>query len=265
LAPKIVTVKRDTADLGLAQREANEIRLRIESGELGPGEPIPTIASMKARGVSVTTARAAHDLLRRWGLVKGGRGAALRVLVRSVLDFHGSASESMLRLDERLSGPGAAVDAWVADCVEQGHIGTQVISVEREPTSAVIAALLELPVGTAVVIRRRRRSVDGEPHNTSDSYYPASLVAGTLIERACDIPEGVIAYMKRELGIEQVRYQDAIEARPADAGEIGRLGILAGWPVIVQTRVGYTTERPVRVTVTVWPADRSRLVYGLPA
>lgn len=213
----------------------------------------------------MTTARAAHDLLRQWGLVSGGRGAALRVLVRSVLEFRASASESMARLDERLSGPGAAVDAWVADCVEQGHTGTQVISVEREPASAVIAALLGVPEGTLVVIRRRRRSVDGEPHNTADSYYLASLVAGTLIEQPADIPEGVIAYMRRELGIEQVRYEDAIESRPADADEIEQLGVLPGWPVIVQTRVGYTVDAPVRVTVTVWPADRSRLVYGLPA
>jgi hypothetical protein len=33
----------------------------------------------------------------------------------------------------------------------------------------------------------------------------------------------------------------------------------------VQTRTGYTKDRPVKVTVTVWPGDRSRLVYELDA
>jgi len=35
--------------------------------------------------------------------------------------------------------------------------------------------------------------------------------------------------------------------------------------VIVQTRTGYTTDRPVKVTVTIWPADRARLIYEMPA
>lgn len=247
-------------DTPLYRELAAALREAITSGELEAGSAMPTEEKLaEQHGVSRNTVRLALGQLQAEGLITTGRGrGGRRVQRREVLEFYGSRSESM---DRRKT---AGVDAWVADNQEQGRSGTQRIAVAIEEAPARIAQLLGLDQGAAVVVRRRVRFSDGVPHNLNDTYYPADIAEGTLIMHPGDVPQGVIAYM-RELGYEQVRYRDEIEARMPDPAEIQRLKIPTGWPVIVQTRTGYTEDRPVKVTVGVWPADRSRLVYELPA
>jgi len=45
--------------------------------------------------------------------------------------------------------------------------------------------------------------------------------------------------------------------------EIRTLDLAQGVPVIVYVRTAWTNQRPVRVTRTVFPADRKRIVYEL--
>ena len=45
--------------------------------------------------------------------------------------------------------------------------------------------------------------------------------------------------------------------------ESAALNIPRGVAVLLQTRVGYTAERPVRATVTTWPGDSHVLLYEL--
>jgi GntR family transcriptional regulator len=244
---------------------AATLRREITSGALPPGALLPTEYELAAQySVSRNTVRLALADLQASGLITTGRGrGGRRVQRREVLEFHGSASESMARADERLK-VGDGVDAWVADNHDQGHTGTQQISVEIVEAPPGIARLLEIPAGERVVARRRLRLVDGKPHNLNDTWYPADIAEGSPIMHPADVPQGTITLM-REMGYVQVRYRDEIEGRAPDPIEAQRLRIPSGWPVIVQTRTGYTTERPVKATVTIWPADRARLIYELPA
>lgn len=244
---------------------ASDLRQEIESGELPPGSPLPTEYELAEKhGVSRNTVRLALAELQSAGLITTGRGrGGRRVQTRNVLEFNGSASESMARADERMR-MGTAVDAWVADNKDQEHTGTQQISVEIVLPPTVVAEHLNLPVGEQAVVRRRLRLSDGKPHNLNDTWYPLDIAEGSPIMHPADVPQGTVALM-RDMGYEQVRYRDEIEARSPDPSEARRLRIPSGWPVIVQTRTGYTATRPVKVTITVWPADRCRLVYELPA
>ena len=62
---------------------ADDIRMRIESGELPPGASIPTLQELCDQwSVSASSARAAVSLLREQGLVSGGRGKPLMVRVQ---------------------------------------------------------------------------------------------------------------------------------------------------------------------------------------
>lgn len=252
-------------ELPLYRDLAAELRRAIVTGEIPPDSRLPTEAELaEENGVSRNTVRLALGELQAAGLITSGRGrGGRRVQRREVLEFHGSVSESMARADERVT-VGTGVDAWVADNTDQGHEGTQTIAVEIAEAPPGIARLLQIPTGALAVVRRRLRLSDGKPHNLNDTWYPADIAEGTPIASPADVKQGIVALM-REMGLVQVRYRDEIEGRAPDPTEAQRLRIPSGWPVIVQTRTGYTDTRPVKVTQTVWPADRTRLIYELPA
>lgn len=242
---------------------AAELRRAIVSGDLPPGAQLATEAELaEEHRVSRNTVRLALAALQTEGLITTGRGrGGRRVQRREVLDFYGNRSESMGRADERAV---TGTDAWVADNRDQGREATQKIAVEIADAPTRIAALLGIEPGSPAVVRRRVRLSGGSPHNLNDTWYPDDIAAGTPIARPADVPQGVIKLMA-EMGYVQVRYRDEIEARMPDPSEVQRLRIPTGWPVIMQTRTGYTETRPVKVTVTIWPADRSRLIYELDA
>ena len=56
---------------------------------------------------------------------------------------------------------------------------------------------------------------------------------------------------------------DELTARMPGPDEIRTLDLAQGVPVIVYVRTAWTNQRPVRVTRTVFPADRKRIVYEL--
>lgn len=239
---------------------ADALRHDIASGALAPGAPVPSQAEVGRRfGVSAGTARLALDELVNEGLITGGRGRGRRVRDRSPLVVYASRTESA----ERRTA--AASDAWVTDVEEQGRKPDQKITVEIVQASADVARWLEVDEGQVVAVRRRARTIDGEPDNLCDSYYPMDLAQQVPeILNPADVSRGVIQLM-RERGYEQVRYVDELRWRPATPEESAALNIPRGVAVLVQTRIGYSTERPVRATVITWPGDSHVMLYELPA
>lgn len=251
------------ADAPLYMEIAKELRLRIVNGDLPAGAAVPTEqALVEQYKVSRNTIRNALRELSSQGLITSGQGrTGRRVRDNRPITFHGSKSESMDRADERrITG----VDAWVADVCEESREPAQTISTEIVNASTAIARRLEIDEGSPVVVRRRLRTVDGEPHNIADTYYPMDIAQGTPIMLPDDVKQGVIALM-REMGHVQIRYRDDLSWRMPTPKESSSLDIPAGVPVLIQARTGYTKERPVKVTVTTWPGDRARMVYELPA
>ncbi|GAA4522818.1 GntR family transcriptional regulator [Actinoallomurus oryzae] len=250
-------------DAPLYMEIANELRMRIANGDLPAGAAVPTEQALVDQyKVSRNTIRNALRELSSQGLITSGQGrTGRRVRNNRPITFHGSQSESIDRADERRV---TGVDAWVADVREEGREPSQTIAAEIVNASAAIARCLAIDEGTPVVARRRLRTVDGEPHNLADTYYPLDIAEGTPIMYPDDVAQGVIALM-REMGYVQVRYRDELSWRMPTPKEIRTLDIPVGIPVLVQARTGYTKERPVKVTVTTWPGDRARMVYELPA
>lgn len=240
---------------------AEKLRGDIRDGVHPPGATMPSEAEISETfGVSRDTARKALGVLTQEGLLTAGRGRLGRqVRDSNALVFYATRSESRSRVAERKE---LGTDAWVTDASEQGRKAGQHIVVAIEDADEKIAGLLEIQIGSPVVVRHRLRTLDGEPHDRADSYYPAELVDGTPIAHPADIPEGVIAYMAG-MGHEQVRYSDEVSARMPTPEEAREMHIPQGIPVLVQYRTGYTTERPVRVTIMIWPADRAKLVWEL--
>lgn len=243
---------------------AAALRDQINSGEIKPGETLPSELELANRySVSRDTVRRALNRLTQEGLLTPGRGRLGRQVRKSQpLTFFAHVSESRKRADERRA---AGTDTWMSDVADQGRQGSQSITVAIDPASPEVAARLGLPEGEPVAVRRRVRAVDEVPHNLNDTYYPRDISAGTAIEIPVDIPQGVITLMA-DMGYVQVRYHDDLETRMPTPEEASELQIPPGVPVLVQYRTGYTAEdRPVKVTICVWPGDRTLLAYEVPA
>jgi GntR family transcriptional regulator len=240
------------------------VRRMIDSGELRPGDRVPTIEQLEQRTgfgrdavmKGLATLREAEGLIRP---ATHGRGH--EVVRRQLLSFNPRESENMSR---RRS---AGADAWTTDVAAQGHKAGQIITVGIEPSSTAIARLLEIEPGSPVVQRRRLRTVNGYPHNTADSIYPMWLAQKLpRVMMPDDVPEGVIAYLASE-GYVQAKYRDRTEARMPTKQEADKLEITgSGVPVLVHTRTGVDAEgKPLRVTVTVWRGDRTEFTDEIPA
>ena len=131
---------------------------RIESGEIGVGDRLPSEADLVAEfGVSRTTARRALDELRRRGLVRRepGRGTFLASpRLRSNLAYLHSFSEE--------------IERW-------GYTpGVRLVSQEERTADEEVAARLGVEVGEEVLFVRRLRLADERPIFVCNSYLPTS-------------------------------------------------------------------------------------------
>jgi len=244
---------------------AAKIREDITSGQYKDGDPYLTGAEIAERfHVSqTTTVRRAVEQITREGLLTEGHGRrGRRVRLQKPLIFHATRTESAQRIAERRA---TGVDGWMADVSEQSRTPGQGISVAICEASPEVASRLGLHEGDPVVVRRRIRTVDGEPHNLNDTWYPETIAKGTPIMYPADVKQGTIALLE-DLGYVQARYTDELTARMPTPEESSRLRIPEGIvPVMVHYRIGYTKDGPLKLTITVWPADRARIIYEFPA
>jgi GntR family transcriptional regulator len=252
----VIAVNGDTA---LWETIANSLREDIVAGRLKPGDTLPSEKDIEdERGLSRTTVRRALAQLTIEGLITEGHGRQGRqVADRRPLLLDAVRSESRAHLAERRS---LGTDAYVTNAKAQGHTARQAINVHVEDLSADMAARLERPGSEPVIVRRRVRYLDDRPNDLNDTFYPYDIAKGTSIAEPADVTMGTIALME-EMGYVQVRYTDEVEARMPTPDEKRLLGMPAGVPLLIQIRTGYTTQRPVKVTVTKWRADRVRLSW----
>nr|WP_062340761.1 GntR family transcriptional regulator [Herbidospora sakaeratensis] len=243
----------------LYQQVAAELRKAIYSGEFRPGDQIPTETElMDGHQVSRNTVRLALGELENEGLILRMRRRGTFVRERRPL--------LMRPQDELLplGGDFPRFDAFVHAVTSEGRVAEQNIEVQIVQPPHDVATRLELVEDDALtVVRRRLRYVDGQPYNTNDSYYPLRLVADSEIVRPGNITRGANRVLE-ELGHPQVRFVDDISARMPTPDESTRLQLEPGTPVVVYVRVGYDPdEAPVRVAVSVLPADKHLIRYEL--
>lgn len=245
----------------LYQQIAEDLRTKIESGELAQGSQLSTeIELMERYTASRNTVRDAIKLLTTRGLVETRAGQGTFVV------------EKINPFVTTLTGePDAGVEGrvYIAEVSEGGRTAT--ISeprVEVQRTTPVIADALRLEPGEQVVSRHQQRYIDGIPWSLQTSFYPMSLVqrGATRLLEAADIDGGAVAYLNSTLGIKQVGYRDSIASRPPDETEstFFRLPGDGRIQVFEIFRVGFDENgRRNRLTITVYPADRNRFLVNV--
>lgn len=239
---------------------AEDLRQKIESGELGHGDQLPTEFDLREQyGSSRNTVRDAVKWLITRGLVETRPGQG--TFVADKID------PFVTILDRELGFGGGDGSAYYASEVkERSRVATvSAPRVEIHLAGRALARRLRLEEGAQVISRHQRRYIDGTLWSLQTTFYPMRYVdagARRLIE-AADLPDGAVHYLEETLGIEQIGWQDKITVRAPNATEAtafklpddGRVAV-----VEINRTAFEKSGSPLRLTVTVYPADRNQFV-----
>jgi GntR family transcriptional regulator len=237
---------------------AEDLRLKIESGELGHGDQLPTELELRQRyDASRNTVREAVKWLITRGLIQTRPGQGTFVAEKidpyvtslTVDPATGRDDEGPVYLAEAMATPRKPI---LSDP-----------RVEIQQASGVIASELGLAERSTVVSRSQRRYIGEAPWSLQTSFYPMTLVERGALKliQAINIEEGTVAYLATELGLRQAGYRDKIMVRAPDAIDAAFFvmpddGHVAVFEVL---RTAFDDQgRPFRVTVSVYPADRNQ-------
>lgn len=247
------------SDTPVSRQIAEQLRLAISQGSLGPGDQLPSEAQlMEHYGVARMTVRHALADLRTEGLIVAEHGRG--VYVRAKPRVRRLASDRFARQHRE-----AGRAAFLAESADVGTPSVDQIAVSEETPPHRVRQLLELPSRARVVVRRRRYLIDGHPVETAVSYLPATIARGTAIADTDTGPGGIYARLE-ELGHELGSFIEEVAARMPTPEERRRLLLPAGEPVLTVLRVAIDTSgRPVEVCDTVKAAASYALEYRFPA
>jgi GntR family transcriptional regulator len=239
---------------------AEDLREQIESGELQPGQQLPTELELRERfGASRNTVREAIKWLASLDLVETRPGQGTFV-VQKITPYVTTLT------DKAGAGEGAAYPFQVR---KHGRTpDTTDPQVEIQHASPGIAAELRIQEGSAVISRHERRFIDGTPWSLQTSFYPRqfALQGAERLLFADNIREGAVQYLNATLGLTQVGYRDWITVRAPDATEAEFFKLPADGRVAVfeNFRTAFDqTGSPMRVTVTVFPTDRNQFIVEI--
>lgn len=241
---------------------AEDLRTKIEAGELPPGGQLPSELELKEQyNASRNTIRDAVKWLITRGLVETRPGQGTFV-VEKIIPFITNLTD-----DPRTAsgGEGDTYTQEVTAKLRKPHSNSPQVGVQNADSDSVMATELGLDEGASVVSRHQQRFIDGTPWCLQTSFYPMRLVeqGATRLLQAPNIDKGTVAYLRDSLGIEQTSYRDMLTVRAPDENETRffRLSDDGRISVIETRRTAFDKSgSPIRVTVTVYPSDRNQFV-----
>ncbi|HEY3952096.1 MAG TPA: GntR family transcriptional regulator [Streptosporangiaceae bacterium] len=238
------------------QQIADDLRLKIEKGELQPGDRLPPEPELCVTyAASRNTVRLAIAALLNLGLVVPRQGLGTFV-AEEIVPY-----TVLLSAERGWNGEAGQGGAYVQSVKLAGrNPETHRFVVEVREATDDVAEHLDLTPGDPVVLRHAERLIDGQPWSIISSFYPMDIARGTPLELAGSIRQGVIRLLA-ELGHQQAGYRDEITARMPAPDELNFFRLPGGIPLIVVDRTAYDSARPIRLTRHVYPADRNRLAY----
>ncbi|MFD5414069.1 GntR family transcriptional regulator [Streptomyces nojiriensis] len=239
----------------LHARIAADLREEIMSGGLAAGAKLPSTAQLKARfDASNATIQKAVQLLKDESLAVGRAGAAVTVRENRQRTVRPAGS-----LNPAAAG---ATYPWLAEAAEgRSAARSALLSVGEVHVTGDVATALGLPGGGSAVRRRQLISIDGEPAELVDSYYPPEIARGTALAEPRLIRGGSPTLLA-DLGFPPRRSADRISARIATQEQYTSLRLPGELPVLRTLRTVYSDgDRTVEVTVMVKAGHLYELQY----
>ncbi|GAA2268579.1 UTRA domain-containing protein [Nonomuraea roseoviolacea subsp. roseoviolacea] len=240
----------------LYERIASELRDRMESGSLNPGDRLPSQDAIAQEfSVSRIVARRALDILESEGLIDRTQrlGAFVRrrqpLIRRSALHY--------------VSAPGAP---FAEEALQAERIPRFAHASARTPAEPEIAQRLKIPTGAEVMRTSYLSYGNQHPVMSVVSYEPLAITGGTVIE----FPEGPGPYPGAGLvdrftaiGKRPTVVVERLRCRMPRPSEIDLLSLRPGTPVIVMTRTTYLEDLPLETADMLFDADRYELEYPI--
>ena len=216
---------------------------RIERGEMGPGDRLPSERALSAEfEVNRRTLRNALSVLERRGMVERKRGAGTFVTSPRI---------------ERKAGEFFPFTEGIR---HRGHEpGSLIISLQRLPASPSVAEQLELSESDEVWRFHRLRFVNDEPFLIETFSLPADIAPE--IDRFDVSQRSVYDVLENEYGVVIDTAKLSLEAVAVSEFEAELLRVPIGSPAMLERHLAYDTQgRPVDYGYDVYRADRVRFV-----
>jgi GntR family transcriptional regulator len=210
---------RDLSALPPYQRIAAQIIARIESGELQPGDRVPSVNQiMETEGVSRATAARVPGVLRAEGYATATPGVGTIVIKPKRLTAGAD------RLAKLQAGGDTLGD----------NERVEILDAIRQEASREIADALGLAVG-AEVARRRRRYLD----STGVVTVSTTWVSGAIADQAPEflevepLPKMTFGLIEERTGRRVTRRRDTVALREVPEDVAGPLEVAVGTPTVV--------------------------------
>ena len=240
---------------------ADDLRNKIESGELVPGAKLPSERELAEQyGTARNTAREAVRLLAEAGLViaEHGRGSFVRPIT------------PLIRLGNDRYSPKyreSGLSPFLLECAKQGKTGRfEVLSIERVQPPAEVAERLKVSPGAKSVLRRENVFyADDDPVHRVTTYIPWSIAKGTgLLEAEVPHPYGIHGVLEDQ-GHTMARLHEEVSTRMPRPDESRYLHLRPGVPVLDVWHTSIDQEgEPYELTQFVMRGDMTGLLYNVP-
>lgn len=254
---------------------ADDLRIQIATGELRPGDELPTLGDLSERyGVSDGIARQALQLLRQQALITRGRGrrSVVRGQRRSIAASNRRAltDKLLVREDEETRRGSGTLENTTGESVHDHDL---------DRTFTRVTATAETPgfePGTHL-LHRVYETTDKETGLLllwSQSWLPLDLIESNpnLLDRRGEELEpwpGGTQHQLYTVGLEVMRQTSTVTTRPATTVEAARWGMEPSDPVIIVTGVDHGRAvgdpgaelRVIASGQSVYPGDRSSLEF----
>lgn len=219
---------------------------QIQSGELKPGTPMPSIEKIAHRmGVSQMTVRQAVRALCEVGVIYSRQGKGTFISgIKLERDFR-----QVLSFTEESAARGAKPSS-------------KVLSFDTRPPSQAVASALRLAGRENVFCLRRVRYGNSVPMGIECSCLPVQLCP-TLMQ-TFDPTASLYEELAERYGIQLMVTDEVIEVGKASAEEARLLAIAPKSPVFLFTRISYLENgMPAEYVTSVYPGSRYKVVNRL--
>lgn len=248
-------------------RIADDLRIQIETGELAPGAPLPSLAQIADKyGVSQGVARSAIGLLRGQALITTGQGRRPTVRGERPMTVHSSTQHQDEKSRVHWSEERRAKNGSLED-----GLGISLHDVSfRVDYSRVTADrdVPEFPADTPL-LRREYETTDerGRRIAWSVSWLPLSLIEANpdLLDSTKEPWPGGTQHQLHTVGIEVAEMKETVWAKAPTTVDVERWGMASGEPLLMKRGSAFDPSgQRVAVGLAAYPSETSRLEFITP-
>lgn len=234
---------REKTSLPMYAKIADDLLDRIESGEIRPGDRLPTERKLSEQlKVNRLTVRRAYNLLESQGLLERRQGSGTYLSERKI---------------ERQA---SVLISFTRGMQRRGYLpGARVIRFERKPVEASQAKFLNLS-GTALVYHiHRLRTINQEPVLLERLTIPVHRFPH--FERHDLATHSLYEVMQMEYGVSVHHARQSLEPVNASGYEAGLLEVQVGAALMLEVRVAFDGDGvPVEYGQDLYRGDRFQFV-----